>query len=58
MHADALQLNRALAREVRLESTEQELRRLRALCGAQPYLSSGRVRDLLYVVAATRDPHR
>lgn len=58
MHADELQLKCALVREVRFNSSEQELRHVRALCAAQPYLSPGRAQDLLYAVAATRDPRR
>ncbi|PSC75596.1 nucleolar MIF4G domain-containing 1 [Micractinium conductrix] len=55
MHAEELRLKRALAEEVRLDSSEAELREVAALWAAQLHLDAARVSDLVYVVAATQE---
>jgi len=44
--------------QVRYDTPEADLRQLASLFGAQPHVNGGRVRDLLYLVAATQEPRR
>ena len=55
MHAEELRLKYALVDEVRYDSGEGDLRQVRALWAATPHILGERVRDLLYIVAATQD---
>eukprot|EP00887_Chlorella_sp_A99_P005713 scaffold1.g5713.t1 len=55
MHADELRLKAALLAEVRYDLSEAEMAELRAAFAAQPNIDAQRVRDLLWVVAATAE---
>lgn len=43
---------------MRYDTEAADLAEVRRLLAAQPHIDAPRVRDLLYVVAATRDPRR
>lgn len=44
--------------QVRLDTGEAELRQVAALWAAQPHIDAARVRDTLYIVAATAERRR
>lgn len=58
MHAAELAAKQALVDQIRFDTEEAALRAAAALWAAQPHIDAARVRDLLYVVAATREPRR
>ena len=58
MHSGEFRLKEALLAELRYDLGEADLAALLAAFAAQPNVDEGRVRDLLWVVAATEERRR
>ena len=54
-HGDEAALQRALVGEVRYQRRPEEMKAILQAVGARPNIDAQRVKDLLYVMAATAD---
>lgn len=53
MHAEELKLQQALVSQVRYDSSEDDVQPLKGAAAAQVNIDGQKVKELLYVVAAT-----